>query len=133
MMFNPAMKAYQSVAQYSLTGRDADAACFRMLIDELEAAARSPDEEVRRKALFRHQSLWSMIMKANALDAGVVPEEDRALFIALADRAQKYGILATLKPELSLSPLIEIAQDVLEGLEAAQAENEAAFGAENMF
>ncbi|MCE2576829.1 flagellar biosynthesis regulator FlaF [Komagataeibacter sp. FNDCR2] len=133
MMIHPAMKAYQSIAQFSLTGREADAACFRMLIDELEAAASSPDQNVRRKALSKHQNLWSMIMKANTLDTGVVSLEDRELFVALADKAQKYGILATLHPQLSLSPLIQIAQDILEGLESAPAESEPVFGTDTMF
>ncbi len=74
-----------------------------------------------------------MIMKANTLDTGVVALEDRELFVTLADKAQKYGILATLKPELSLAPLIQIAQDILEGLESAPAESEPVFSTDGMF
>ncbi|GEB36194.1 hypothetical protein GLI01_02290 [Gluconacetobacter liquefaciens] len=90
-----------------------------MLIDELEAANQSADSQVRSRALDRHQRLWSMIMKANILDNGLTTEEDRRLFVRLADQAQKYGVQAILDPEMSLVPLIEIAENVLAGLEMA--------------
>lgn len=116
-MIHPALRAYQTVTETSLTGREAEAVCFRMLIDELEAANQSADSQVRSRALDRHQRLWSMIMKANILDNGLTVEEDRRLFVRLADQAQKYGIQAILDPEMSLVPLIEIAENVLAGLE----------------
>ena len=118
-MIHPALRAYQTVTETSLTGREAEAVCFRMLIDELEAANQSSDSQVRSRALERHQRLWSMIMKANILDNGLTVEEDRRLFVRLADQAQKYGIQAILDPEMSLVPLIEIAENVLAGLEMA--------------
>lgn len=117
MMIHPALRAYQNVAETSLTGREAEAVCFRMLIDELEAAGRSSDSDTRSQALEKHQRLWSMIMKANILDHGLTVEEDRKLFVRLADQAQKYGIRAILDADLSLTPLIEIAENVLAGLE----------------
>ncbi|GBQ96751.1 hypothetical protein AA0522_0850 [Gluconacetobacter liquefaciens NRIC 0522] len=118
-MIHPALRAYQTVTETSLTGREAEAVCFRMLIDELEAANQSADSQVRSRALDRHQRLWSMIMKANILDNGLTTEEDRRLFVRLADQAQKYGVQAILDPEMSLVPLIEIAENVLAGLEMA--------------
>ncbi|WP_342627672.1 flagellar biosynthesis regulator FlaF [Nguyenibacter vanlangensis] len=117
-MIHPAIKAYQSISGSSLSGREAEAACFRMLIDELETASLSSDVAVRRLALSRHQRFWSMIMQANALDNGLTPEEDRRLFVRLADQAQRYGIRAILYSDVSLAPLIEIAENVLAGLEA---------------
>ncbi|MFT8775061.1 MAG: flagellar biosynthesis regulator FlaF [Gluconacetobacter liquefaciens] len=116
-MIHPALRAYQTVTETSLTGREAEAVCFRMLIDELEAANQSADSQVRSRALDRHQRLWSMIMKANILDNGLTVEEDRRLFVRLADQAQKYGVQAILDREMSLVPLIEIAENVLAGLE----------------
>ncbi len=123
-MIHPALRAYQIVTETSLTGREAEAVCFRMLIDELEAASQSADSQVRNRALERHQRLWSMIMKANILDNGLTVEEDRRLFVRLADQAQKYGIKAILDPEMPLVPLIEIAENVLAGLEMTLATNE---------
>lgn len=133
MMINPAMKAYQSVAQFALSGRDADAACFRMLIEELEAADAGSDQDIRRAALSKNQRLWSMIMKANTLDTGVTSLEDRELFVTLADRSQRYGIRAILDPNLSLLPLIEIARNVLDGLEPAPVKTEEPFDLNGIF
>lgn len=116
-MIHPALRAYQTVTETSLTGREAEAVCFRMLIDELEAISRDSDWRVRSRALERHQRLWSMIMKANIRDNGLASEDDRRLFIRMADQAQKYGIQAILNPDLPLTPLIEIAENVLAGLE----------------
>ncbi|GBQ34509.1 hypothetical protein HLH34_05455 [Gluconacetobacter azotocaptans] len=127
MMTHPAMKAYRSVADTSLTGRQADAACFKMLANELETAAASADPTVRLKALSRHQRLWSMIMKVNALDAGLTPLDERKLFVTLANQAQRYAIKAMLEPDLPLTPLIEIAENVRSGLEAVVSDSEQEF------
>ncbi|MCP1241704.1 hypothetical protein GOB86_05555 [Acetobacter lambici] len=118
-MIHPAMRAYQNVAGYSLTDRQADATCFRLLIEELETASASSEHSVRLKALTKNQRLWSMIMKANSLDAGATNYEDRELFVRLASQAQRYGIRAILDNNLSLAPLIGIAETVLEGLETS--------------
>ncbi|WP_438383764.1 flagellar biosynthesis regulator FlaF [Asaia sp. BMEF1] len=117
---HPALKAYQAVAETSLSGREAEIACFTMLINELRSASVTDDTVIRLKALDRHQKLWSLIMKANILDGGQTPSDDRALIVNLADQAQRYGIQAILETELSLDPLIDIAQDVLDGLLATQ-------------
>ncbi|MFW7269462.1 flagellar biosynthesis regulator FlaF [Gluconacetobacter sp. Hr-1-5] len=127
-MIHPALRAYQTVTETSLTGREAEAVCFRMLIDELEAASQIADSQVRSRALDRHQRLWSMIMKANILDNGLAVEEDRRLFVRLADQAQKYGIQAILDPKMPLTPLIEIAENVLAGLEMVPEVNERGSG-----
>jgi cell division FtsZ-interacting protein ZapD len=102
-----------------MTDRQADATCFRLLIEELETASASSDPSARLKALTKNQRLWSMIMKANSLDAGATNYEDRELFVRLASQAQRYGIRAILDTNLSLAPLIGIAETVLEGLEAS--------------
>jgi hypothetical protein len=61
---------------------------------------------------------WGLIMKANISETGAsTPQEDRELFIRLADQAQRYGIKMLVDSSLSIEPLIEIAQNVLEGLE----------------
>ncbi|MBO1324781.1 flagellar biosynthesis regulator FlaF [Acetobacter sp. TBRC 12305] len=122
MMIHPAMKAYQNVAESSLSDRETDALCFRLLIEDLQAAAASSDTTFRQHILAKHQRLWSGIIKVNSLDVGVTPAEDRELFIRLAAQAHQYGIMAILKPELSLAPLIEIATNVLEGLETNPAD-----------
>jgi flagellar biosynthesis regulator FlaF len=121
MMTHPGMKVYQSIAGQSLNGREADATCFRMLIDELKAAEASTDLTVRQKALSQNQRLWSMIMNANTLDTGTTPREDRELYVNLANRSQIYGIKAILDQRLPLAPLIQIAENVRDGLEAASA------------
>ncbi|CEF53328.1 flagellar biosynthesis regulator FlaF [Acetobacter ghanensis] len=120
-MIHPAMRAYQNVAGFSLTDRQADATCFRLLIEELETAAASSEPSVRLSALTKNQRLWSMIMKANSLDAGATSYEDREVFVRLASQAQRYGIRAILDTNLSLAPLISIAETVLEGLETSAA------------
>lgn len=117
-MIHPAMKAYQQVAESSLTGRQADAACFVILIDKLKAAEDSKNAEQRMDALTDHQRLWSMIINANSLDSGVTDLEDRTLFVHLGNQAQGYAIRALLDASLSLTPLIEIANNILDGLVA---------------
>lgn len=119
MMTHPAMRAYKSVAGYSLSGRDAEASCFKLLLEDLETAAATQDVAVRNAALDRHQRLWSMIMKANTIETGVTAEEDRRLFVTLANKAQRYGVRAILDPQAPLTPLIEIAENVCAGLEGA--------------
>ncbi|RUT26241.1 hypothetical protein C0V97_07670 [Asaia sp. W19] len=111
---HPGLRAYKAVADTSMTGREAEIACFTMMIDELSRAEQ--DASMRMKALDRHQKLWSLIMKANIIDSGLTPDEERALIIDLADKAQRYGIQAILDDRLTLNPLIDIAQDVLDGL-----------------
>lgn len=115
-MIHPAMKAYQQVAVSSLTGRQADAACFIILIDKLKAAEESANVKQRMDALTDHQRLWSMIINANALDAGITDLEDRTLFVHLGNQAQGYAIRALLDHSLSLNPLIDIANNILDGL-----------------
>ncbi|MBB2203601.1 flagellar biosynthesis regulator FlaF [Gluconacetobacter takamatsuzukensis] len=117
MMFHPAIRAYQSVTATSMSDRETEAVCFRMLVEELEAASVDADSAARERVLAKHQRFWSMIMKANTLDNGHATEDERKLFIRLADQAQRYGIQAILDPKLTLMPLIEIAENVLAGLE----------------
>jgi hypothetical protein len=121
-MIHPAMKAYQAVSETAISGREADAACFRLLLLELEKARSDPDPAVRSAVLDKHQQMWGLIMRANISETGAAtPLEDRELFIRLADQAQRYGIKMLVDPSLSIEPLIEIAQNVLEGLEASSA------------
>lgn len=117
-MIHPAMKAYQQVADSSMNGRQADAACFVILIDKLHAAAESKDPKQRMDALTDHQRLWSMIINANSLDSGFTDLEDRTLFVHLGNQAQGYAIRALLDKSLSLNPLIDIANNILDGLVA---------------
>lgn len=117
-MIHPAMKAYQAVSETAIGGREADAACFRLLLIELEKARDNADPAVRSAVLDKHQQMWGLIMKANISETGAsTPQEDRELFIRLADQAQRYGIKMLVDSSLSIEPLIEIAQNVLEGLE----------------
>lgn len=118
MTIHSALRSYQAVTASSLTGREAESVCFRLLIDELEKADSSADPAVRAEVLAKHQRLWSMIMKANSMDDGQVQEVDRELFARMAGQAQDYGIRAILDTSLSLAPLIGIAENVLAGLEA---------------
>lgn len=116
MYSRSAIKAYQQVSNTSLTDRDADAETFRILIDELQKAVETNDLQTRLKALSKNQRLWSLIQAANAVETADLAKEDRLLFARLADKAQRYGIKAILDSDVSLLPLIEIAQNVLEGL-----------------
>lgn len=120
MYQNNAMNAYRQAASTSLTDREADAECFRRLIAVLESVAHGGDVMQRNQAIATHQRLWSLIQRANAVEAGVVETEDRLLFARMADQAQRYGIRALLNPDLSLAPLIETARNVLAGLEQAE-------------
>lgn len=130
-MIHPAMRAYQAVSQTAISGREADAACFRLLLVELEKARDSTDPVIRSAVLDKHQKMWGIIMKANISETGAAtPLEDRELFIRLADQAQRYGIKLLVDPSLSFDPLIDIAQNVLEGLEAASVvESDMSYGA----
>ncbi|QHI96493.1 hypothetical protein GT348_09045 (plasmid) [Aristophania vespae] len=123
MYQNRALKAYQTSISSALTDREADAQCFRRLIIELKNAEHSISVAERNKALSKNQRLWSLIQKANALDSGTIPNDDRLLFARLADQAQKYGIKAILDPDLPITPLIEMAQNVLDGLTGTTNEN----------
>ncbi|MFT8655645.1 MAG: flagellar biosynthesis regulator FlaF [Acetobacter papayae] len=117
-MIHPAMRAYQAVSETAISGRDADAACFRLLVVELEKARDSTDPAIRNAVLDKHQKMWGLIMRANISETGAAtPQEDRDLFIRLADQAQRCGIQILLDRSRSLDPLIEIAQNVLDGLE----------------
>lgn len=122
-MNHSAIKAYQTVVGSAQTGRQADLACFRLLIEILSDAEKSDDSVVRRAALAKHQKLWSMIMRANAIDTGETPKEDRQLFVNLANQCQRYGIRAILDDKLSLQPLINVAENICEGLGAPSAES----------
>lgn len=113
---NRALRAYRSVAGAALTGREAEAEVFRILIRELKSAEHSQDADVRRHAISRNNRLWGLIQKANAVDTGAVPTEDRLLFVRMANAAQRYGIRAILDPNVPIGPLLEWANDVLEGL-----------------
>ncbi len=110
------MNAYRSAVSQSLSDREADAECFRRLIAVLESVAYEGDVVKRNQAIAKNQRLWSLIQRANAVEAGMVETEDRLLFARMADQAQRYGIRAMLDPTLSLAPLIEAASNVLEGL-----------------
>ena len=122
MYQNNAMNAYRLADSSSLSDREADAECFRRLIATLESAAHETDVIQRNQALAKNQRLWSLIQRANAVEAGMVETEDRLLFARMADQAQRYGIRAILDPTLSLAPLIDTARNVLEGLEMAISE-----------
>lgn len=111
-----ARKAYQTSLSSVLSDREADAQCFRRLIADLKSVEHSTIFSERREALSKHQRLWSLIQKANSYDSGLIPNEDRLLFNRLADQAQKYGIRAILNSDLPITPLIEMAQNVLDGL-----------------
>ncbi|MXV36024.1 MULTISPECIES: flagellar biosynthesis regulator FlaF [unclassified Saccharibacter] len=116
MYQNDGMRAYRNTVSAALSDREADAMCFRKLITELKLAEHTDDILVRNEAISKNQRLWSLIQKANAVDLSVVDNEDRLLFLRMADAAQKYGIKALLYPERPIGPLIEIAQNVLDGL-----------------
>ncbi|MCQ0040900.1 MAG: flagellar biosynthesis regulator FlaF [Bombella sp.] len=119
MYQNNAMNAYRMAASSSLSDREADAECFRRLIAMLESVAHETDVITRNQVIAKNQRLWSLIQRANAVEAGMVETEDRLLFARMADQAQKYGIRAMLDPTLSLAPLMETARNVLDGLEMA--------------
>ncbi|MFT9440969.1 MAG: flagellar biosynthesis regulator FlaF [Acetobacter papayae] len=125
------MRAYQAVSETAISGREADAACFRLLLVELEKARDTTDPVIRSAVLNKHQKMWGLIMKANISETGAAtPLEDRELFIRLADQAQRYGIKLLVDPSLSFDPLIDIAQNVLEGLEASSVvESDMSYGA----
>lgn len=129
-MIHPAMRAYQTVSETALTGREADAACFRLLLIELEKARNTTDPAIRSAVLDIHQKMWGIIMKANISETGAAtPLEDRELFIRLADQAQRYGVQLLLDSSLSFDPLIDIAQNVLDGLESTEiAQNNVPYG-----
>ena len=130
-MIHPAMRAYQAISETALSGRETDAACFRLLLLELEKARDSTDPAIRSAVLDKHQKMWGIIMKANISETGAAtPLEDRELFIRLADQAQRYGIKLLVDPSLSFDPLIDIAKNVLDGLEATSVtESDMSYGA----
>ena len=130
-MIHPAMRAYQAVSETAISGREADEACFRLLLVELEKARDTTDPVIRSAVLNKHQKMWGIIMEANISETGAAtPLEDRELFIRLADQAQRYGIKLLVDPSLSFDPLIDIAQNVLEGLEASSVvESDMSYGA----
>ncbi|WP_077931954.1 flagellar biosynthesis regulator FlaF [Acetobacter persici] len=113
---NRALRAYKSVAGSALTGREADAEVFRILIRKLTSVEHSTDSQKRRHVLAMNNRLWNLIQKANADDNGTVPKEDRLLFIRMANEAQRYGIRAILDCDVPIGPLLECAKNVLEGL-----------------
>ncbi|GCD60364.1 hypothetical protein WSS15_13810 [Acetobacter pasteurianus] len=113
---NRGMNAYKSAASQAMSDREMDALCFSKLLAELQAVEHSSSVQARNNAILKSQRLWGLLQKANAVDAGRIPNEDRLLFVRMADQAQRYGIRAILNKDLSIKPLIICAQNVLDGL-----------------
>lgn len=113
---NRALRAYQAVAGAAITDREAEAKCFRILIGELKLVEHSHEQKERMHAISRSNRLWSLIQRANAVDTGKIPNEDRLLFVRMANTAQRYGIRAMLDHNVPLGPLLEWANNALEGL-----------------
>lgn len=112
------LNAYKQASMNSMTDREMDIIVFKKLIGYLEKAIETGSPVDRNDAIVKNNRLWSLILKANAVDHGTIETEDRLLFARMADNAQRYGIRAILDHNLSLLPLIEVAHSILEGLTA---------------
>ena len=100
-----------------MSGRDTECAAFSMVNRDLGSCSNGPS---RVRALGRNHALWSLLLKDLALADNRLPQDLKTQLIGLAFWSMRYSTLAMSKP-LPADPLIEVNQNVVEGLLAQTA------------
>ncbi len=103
---------YRKASQAGGSARDTEMAAFTAVTRGLLEAAPG---RTRTYALGRNHDLWSLLLKDLALDSNRLPQDIKANLISLATWSMRYSTLAILQ-DLPLAPLIEVNQNIAEGL-----------------
>lgn len=111
---NYGLKRYNQSTAQSMTPRQVEAMAFAQSIEMLRAAKNQKD---RLHALSLNQKLWSAVLREVALEDNGFPEILKKDLLNLANWATKYSVRAMLH-DISLKPLIDVNQDMLDGLRA---------------
>lgn len=111
---NYGLKRYNQNTAQSMTPRQIEAMAFGQSIEMLKAAKNQKD---RLHALSMNQKLWSAVLREVAMENNGFPEILRKDLLSLASWATKYSVRAMLH-DISLKPLIDVNQDMLDGLRA---------------
>lgn len=109
---------YRDIADTTRSARQTEIAAFALVIRDLEDANQpNAPTTLRIAALGRAHDLWSLLVRDLARDGNGLPQTLKTQLVDLGLWAMRYSTLAILK-DLPLSPLIEVCQNVLDGLRA---------------
>ncbi len=109
---------YRDIADTTRSARQTEIAAFALVIRDLENANQpNAHATLRIAALGRAHDLWSLLVRDLARDGNGLPQTLKTQLVDLGLWAMRYSTLAILK-DLSLAPLIEVCQNVLDGLRA---------------
>lgn len=109
---NYGIQRYNQRTAATMSPREVEAMAFAQLVTLLKNAK---DQKSRLHALSMHQKLWSAILRETGVENNGMPEVFRKDLLRLSLWATKYSIRAILH-NISLKPLIDINQDMLDGL-----------------
>jgi flagellar protein FlaF len=105
---------YQRASEQFASARDTELAAFAAVTRALED---DPHGMPRVRALGQNHALWSILIKALAVDSNPLPQALKAQLIDLAAWSMRYSTLAILHP-LPVEPLLEINRNIAAGLAA---------------
>ena len=106
------LRHYQNPLFDAASPRESEIVAFSLCNAGLEAAVTPAD---RIKALYKNQQLWSLIVKDVGLEGNGLPAGLKAQLAELGSWAMSYSIVA-MTNDVSLAPLVQVNQDMIEGL-----------------
>ncbi|NLI26033.1 MAG: hypothetical protein GX413_01380 [Acetobacter sp.] len=106
------INAYNQSTARSIPPRQVETMAFGQVIMLLKAAK---DHKSRLHALNMNQKLWSAVLREISIENNDLPVSFRENLFRLADWSSRYSIRAMLK-NISLKPLVEVNQNILDGL-----------------
>lgn len=121
------LQRYNQTTSQTMTSRQIEELAFRQAIVMLKTAN---DEKSRLHALDMNQKLWSAILRETGIENNDMPDILRKDLQRLALWSTRYSIRAMLHG-VSLKPLIDINQDMLDGLCETKVVTTPAAGPEN--
>jgi flagellar protein FlaF len=108
------MRHYQNPGLQAATPQESEAIAFAMCN---AALGNITDGRQRVQVLLRNHQLWSMIVKDVAKEANGLPAELKRRIGELGLWAMRYSVAAMAR-DLSLEPLMQVNQDMIDGLRA---------------
>src|SRR5690348_5972376 len=112
------MRHYQSPGLQAATPQESEAIAFAMCNAALGNAA---DGRQRVEALHRNHQLWSMIVKDVAKETNSLPADLKRRIGELGLWSMRYSV-AAMESDLSMAPLIQVNQDMIDGLRAQKSQ-----------
>jgi flagellar biosynthesis activator protein FlaF len=106
------VRHYQNPLFQAASSRETEIVAFSLCNNGLETAI-SPAERIH--ALYKNQQLWSALVKDVSLEANGLPAPIKKQITELGDWAMRYSTIA-MTSELSLAPLVQVNQDMIDGL-----------------